>query len=286
MTEIKVNSYAFLPQKTFAPVEKNLAEQIRDSKQVFHDCYLISSLEALSRSSKGRELLCNNIKQEVSPTKSKEFLTTLYNTPQYVKENQLYNKSQPQTDIFSCTFQNANGKAKNYQITSEDLIKYKEIKEKQENPIVRTCEIAMSKLIKDYPSKKAFINRVWKLFFQKKFEYNFPSTFMESFTGKKPISIGEKTFTLSLKKYKQETFDLLNKMAKTPDNNYSFVVGSGLSLDKNIKSFHCFTVTNVDSYKKTITIKNKRTNQETVLNYNDFIKKFKYITGYFNETLT
>lgn len=285
MAVSQAGSYTFIPDNIYKPVNETSMESIKNSRQVFHDCYLVSSLEALSRSAKGAEILQNNIKQQINAAQKRELCNELYNTPEYIKRNSLTASNPEISEEFSCTFKDIDGAAKTYKVTSEDLKKYQTVSEKQTNPIVRTCEIAMSKLIEEHPSKKAFINRVWKMFIQKKFEYNFPSRFMEMFTGKKPISIGEKSLNLTMKKYKPEVYELLSRMAETPGNNYSFVAGSGISFDKRIKSFHCFTITNVNPDNKSVTLKNKRTNEDLNLSFDEFLKKFKYITGYFNETL-
>ena len=281
----EVRNYSFIPKNIYNSVDETYTEAIKDSKQVFHDCYLVSSLDALSRSTKGTQILRNNIKQKINPQERKELYLQLYDTPEFTEGLKLSLEKPSSSNEFSCTFRNIDGIAEIYKVTSEDLKKYKTVSEKQTNPIVRTCEIAMSKLIEEHPSKKAFINRVWKMFIQKKFEYNFPSCFMEMFTGKKPVSIGEKSINLTLKKYKPEVYNLLTKMGNTEGNNYSFVAGSGLSFDKRIKSFHCFTITHVNNEKQEITLKNKRTNEDLILPFEEFLKKFKYITGYFNENL-
>lgn len=149
------------------------------------------------------------------------------------------------------------------------------------NPILKAVEVAMNKLLKKYPDKKSFINRLYKT--NEEFEYNNPSRFLEMFTGIKPININENSIRMSLKNKIDEAKEVLEKIGNEKTN--SFIAGTGHKFIKGITNWHCYTLENVNNANKTAKIFDNRYQEEFTLSFDDFIKKIKYITGYFNEDL-
>ena len=245
---------------------RNLNEQELDSFslacQEFSDCYLVSSLEALSKSKKGREILSKNI--EIAPKQDDGFCGLFGN-------------------IIKISFPNINGKKETFFVGAKEMDKNFDIYYHQKNKILFAVKMSMKKLIKKHFFKKPLISRLVP--FTETFEYNKPSNFLEMFTGKKPIIIAESDVNFNLKKYKKDVFNLLKRMAQTKNSNYSFVVGTGISGFGNIKSWHCLVVDKVDDANKMITLKNKRGNGKYTFSFDELIATFKYIVGYFDENL-
>lgn len=227
-------------------------------RQIFHDCYLVTSLNALSRSKNGRKILQNNIAKDC--------------------------------DNYRVRFQNINDKVEDFFVNEkeiEDLTLVDKFLNPIEldfpkNPIISAVEIAMNKMLTKYPDKKPLSSRLFEC--SEKFEYNRPSNFLEWFTGKKPISINEASLRMSLRSKKKEAVELLEQIGETEDNN-SFVIGSGHNFIKGITNWHCYTIEKIDLKNRTVTIFDNKYRDEIVMPFNDLIKKFKYITGFFDDSL-
>ena len=116
----------------------------------------------------------------------------------------------------------------------------------------------------------------------KKFENNLPSNFLKMVTGKEPTTIAEKDFNINLTKHKTEVLDLFAKMSQEKD--YSFVIMNGLKKFNN-RRFHVYVIENVDMEKQELTIKNKRGNIVQTISFDEALKTFKSISGYFNKDL-
>jgi len=247
-----IKSSKFLSYISYKPVGLEDVLSLRKAEQVHCDCYLVSSMEALSRSKNGKKIISDNIQNYKS--------------------------------IYKCTFRDLKGKPKDYYITQENINNSRHAY-KQKNPLLKVLNIAMERLVQRYSNKKDVLS--WIIApDQFTFEYNRPSRFMTMFTGKKPINIAESSFNLNLKSRKKEVLELFEKMGKTPGNDYSFVAGTGFrSITDTGGTWHCFTITKVDLKNKVIHAKNKRTNYINKLDFDTALKKFKFIVGYFNENL-
>lgn len=239
------------------PINLSEIKSLQRAKQHFHDCYLVTSMNALSNTENGRKILQENILRE--------------------------------GNNFNIKFKNINGKSEDFFVTEKELNDLTlcdrffnpiELKEPH-NPILKAVEVAMNKLLKKYPDKKSFINRLYKT--NEEFEYNNPSRFLEMFTGIKPININENGIRMSLKNKIDETKEVLEKIGNNETN--SFIAGTGHKFIKGITNWHCYTLENVNNANKTAKIFDNRYQEEITLSFNDFIKKIKYITGYFNEDL-
>ncbi len=239
------------------PINFDEIKTLQRMKQYFQDCYLVTSINALSNSQNGCKILQNNILRE--------------------------------GNSFNIKFKNINGKSEDFFITEKeinDLTLCDEflnpivIKE-PENPILKAVEVAMNKLLNKYPDKKSFANRLCKT--NEKFEYNNPSRFMEMFTGIKPLNINENSFKMTLKSKSEETKELLKKIGE--NQSHSFVVGTGYKLFKGLTNWHCYALEKVNNTDKSVQISDLRHREKIVLPFEDFIKKIKFITGYFNEDL-
>lgn len=239
------------------PINLSEIKSLQRVKQYFHDCYLVTSMNALSNTENGCKILQNNISRE--------------------------------GNNFNIKFKNINGKSEDFFISEKDIndltlcdrLLNPIILTEPENPILKALEVAMNKLLKKYPDKKSFANRLYKT--NEEFEYNNPSRFLEMFTGIKPININENSIRMSLKSKSDEAKALLEKIGKNKNN--SFIAGTGHHFIKGLTNWHCYTLENVDNANKTAQIFDNRYQEEITLSFNDFIKKIKYITGYFNEDL-
>lgn len=239
------------------PINLSEMKSLQRVKQHFHDCYLVTSMNALSNTENGRKILQENILRE--------------------------------GNNFNIKFKNINGKSEDFFVSEKELNDLTlcdrffnpiELKEPH-NPILKAVEVAMNKLLKKYPDKKSFINRLYKT--NEEFEYNNPSRFLEMFTGIKPININENGIRMSLKNKIDETKEVLEKIGNNETN--SFIAGTGHKFIKGLTNWHCYTLENVNNANKTAKIFDNRYQEEITLSFDDFIKKIKYITGYFNEDL-
>lgn len=239
------------------PINFEEIKSLQRVKQHFHDCYLVTSLNSLSNSENGRKILQNNILREGNDFKIK--------------------------------FRNVNGNQEDFFITEKEIDDLTlcdrffnpiELKEPH-NPIIKAIEVAMNKLLSKFPDKKSFINRLYKT--NEQFEYNNPSRFMEMFTGITPLNINEKSFRMSLRKNSDDAKGLFQQIGN--NNNSSFIVGTGHHFIKGMTNWHCYTLEKVNNKANTIQIFDNRYQEPITMSFDEAVKKLKYITGYFNESL-
>lgn len=247
----------------FLPIKEKEIIKLRNSPQIFADCYLVTTLNALSLTNKGKNVLRRNI------TKANTQEGAAYK----IHFPDVYSKKE---DVFV-----TEKEIKNLQLTDEycNVVQH----DKEENPTLKAVEIAMNKMVQKYPKLKSFLTRFWVTSVED-FEYNSPSKFMKIFTGKDPISLNERTLLMSLKFHKKEAAGLLKKMEKSK-GKYSFVCGSGEKAAPPFEQWHCYVIQNVNLKKDCITLYNTRVNRTMDLTFDEFIKNIKYITGYFSKDL-
>ena len=68
------------------------------------------------------------------------------------------------------------------------------------------------------------------------------------------------------------------------EKDYSFVIMNGLK-KFNGRRFHVYVIENVDMNKQEISIKNKRGDITQTISFDEALKTFKSISGYFNKDL-
>ena len=129
---------------------------------------------------------------------------------------------------------------------------------------------------------KPFICKFSGLFKKYKFENYLPSRFLKLITGIEPTTIAETDFNINLTKHKEEVLKLFKRMSNEKD--YSFVIMNGLK-KFNGRRFHVYVIENVDMNKQEISIKNKRGNITQTISFDEALKTFKSISGYFNKDL-
>ena len=174
------------------PITSDEIKNLRYAVQYFQDCYLVSSVSSLTKTSNGRRILTENIAHT--------------------------------DDGYRIRFQNVKGKCQDYFVSQKeiDLLTYLDKygntiiipEDKPHNQIIKAIETAMNKLLRRYPDKKSFLCRIPNC--NEKFEFNKPSVFLEMFTGKKPIKLNEDGLSLNLKSKKTECIDLFEKISKEP----------------------------------------------------------------------
>lgn len=229
-------------------------ETLKGATQHLSDCYLMSSIESLTHSENGRQVLKNQIERD-----------------------------DDNPNIINCYFYTKNGEKEKYSIPTNKAVEgYEELYNIQENEIIRSLDISVAEYEKKHKSKP-WICRLSEIFKKKyKFENNLPSHFMEILTGVNPRVIAEQDFNLSLKSYKSEVMELFKQMEK--EKNHSFVIGTGQKKFDG-RRWHVYIIQDVDLQNNTITFKEKRKNELQTMDIDTALKTFKYITGYFNSDL-
>ena len=237
------------------PIGLEEIHTLKNAIQYFQDCYLVSAVGALAKSSNGRKILSENIAH---------------------------------TDNgFRIKFRNINEQEKDFFVTQkemDDLVymdKYMNPipidPQFPHNPIIKALEAAMNKLLKDYPSKKPWICRLAKC--HEKFEFNKPSNFLEMFTGKKPIKLNEDGISLNLKSKENTAKDIFNKISENPDS--SFVFGTSFGFYKYLSNVHCYSLQKIDAGKDIIELFDHRRQKTITLTIKEAIQHIKFVVGYF-----
>lgn len=228
-------------------------ESLQNVEQYFSDCYIVSTMESLSNSSNGREIL---------------------------KEQIQYDDNNP--NLINCYLYTDNGKEKYTVTASQAEAGYEQLYEHQPNKIIRSIDISVSEYENKHKAKPWFC-RISDKFKSFSFENSLPSHFMKTLTGIEPTyNIAETDLNIDLKSYKKEVIELFEKMDK--DKEHSFVIGTGIKKLDN-KRFHVYVLQDVDLKNNIVTIKNKRGNKIEKMSVEEVLSNFKYIVGYFNTDL-
>ena len=228
-------------------------DSLKDAKQHFSDCYLMTTLETLAQTENGRKVLKEQIQRDdLDPTQ------------------------------ISCYLYTMDGIREKYTIPTNSVIKgYEKVFEKQPNEIVRSVDLSVNEYEKKYKTKP-LVSNIRDNFNDYKFEFNLPSNFMKMISGKNPHVIGETNLNLDLTSYKNEVIELFKRMDK--EKKHSFVISTGAKpLDGHY--WHVYVIQEVDLEKNTITVKEKRGNKPQTLTIDEALKTFKFIAGYFNSDL-
>ena len=247
--------------KIYKPITNLEITELRQARQVFSDCYLVSTLNSLSRTAEGRKILKTNISKRQTGTSAgyKICFQDVYGTPK---------------DVFVTDKEIDNLVDKYFNVVKHDIKK---------NKTLKAVEVAMGKLINDHPFLKSIVNRC--AFSDEAFEYNTPSRFMKLFTGKKPIALNEQTLNLTLSSKKENAAELLKQIAKA-DGEQNFIAGTSAFVSHpNIKNWHCYVLEKVNPDNNAVTVYDTRTTETYTLSFTSFIKSFKYITGFFSKDL-
>ena len=251
---IRLNSYHQFNNISFkASITDNEINDLENAKQHFSDCYIISTLETLSQTENGREVLKTQIQHDD-------------NNP----------------NLINCYLYNKNGEKEKYTIPSKLVEKkYEKLYNHQANEIVRSVNISVN----EYENKhhtKPLVCRIADKFKDYSFEYNSPSHFMKIFTGIEPRVIGEKDLNYDLMKYKDEVLELFERLDR--EKEHSFIISTGMkSLDGH--RWHVYVIQDVDMANNTITVKEKRGNTPQTMSIDEALKTFKFVAGYFNSDL-
>lgn len=232
-------------------------QNLRHAVQHFQDCYLVSSIGALTQSGNGRKILMQNIAHT--------------------------------NDGFRIRFNNINGYGEDFFVTEKEMEalvymdKFKNPIEidQPHNPIIKAVEVAMNKLLGKYPSKKPWICRFPDC--NEKFEFNKPSIFLEMFTGKLPIKINESSLMMNLKRKEETGRNILDSISERNDS--SFVAGTLMTFNKKLSDYHCYNIKSVNKETNEIELFDHRSRKIITLTYEEAIKYLKYIVGYFNKDL-
>ncbi|MCM1338682.1 MAG: hypothetical protein NC191_03320 [Muribaculaceae bacterium] len=228
-------------------------DSLESATQHVSDCYLMSTVETLSHTENGRQVLKNQIERDNA------------------NPNQL-----------NCYFYSPNGEREKYTVPTDKAVDgYEYLYSVQDNEIIRSLDISVSEYEKKHKAKP-WICRISEIFKKYKFENNLPSHFMETLTGVKPRVIAEQDFNWNLKSYKDEVMELFKQMEK--EKNHSFVIGTGQKKFGG-RRWHCYVIQDVDLANNTITVKEKRKNEPVTMDIDTALKTFKYIVGYFNSDL-
>ena len=247
--------------KIYTPLKFNELKRIQNVKQQYCDCYLLSTLHALTKNGKGQAILSKNI-----------------------------NKNE--NNEFRIIFNNIDRKRKDYYISKADIDAIENLDfynrpidtvDTQENIIIKSLESAMNKLIQKHPFKKPLYCRF--AFCDYDFEFNSPSNFLYLFTGIKPIKKKKKSLKMNLSWHKKKNIKLLKEIGKKENNSFIAGTGEGKNIRDLLREWHCYVIDYVDNKNKTVGLIDKRTNSNITLSFDTFIKKIKFIVGYFHKDL-
>jgi len=224
------------------------------AQQHFSDCYIMTTLETLSHTENGRNILKKQI------------------------EHDDYNPN-----MINCYVYAPDGFREKYSIPTDTAVKgYEKLYKAQDNEIVRSVDVTIGEYEKRY-NAKPWICRFTDDFKTYTFENSIPSHFMTILTGKEPtVNIAEMDFNVDLSTRRDEVMDLFKRMQK--DKEHSLVIGTGLKMLDG-RTWHVYVLEDVDLDKNTITVKNKRGNITKTMSIDSAINTFKFIVGYFNEDL-
>ena len=255
--------------------------------QHFCDCYLVSSIGALARSTNGKKILAKNIVHDGEGfrirfqkihSKEEDFFISkenLKNFPLDRYHQTVMEKFQQPDAEKTKLFEKANPS------TLPDLLDeyYMELLEKfKPNTIINAIEIAMDRIVKEHPDVKPLVSKLINFGDDKRFEYNYPSNFLEIFTGEKPFILNERTLRMNLRKNKEEVFELFKDIDKSDD--FSIVAGTGLFAKNGLTSIHCYTLEGVNSANQYLEIFDCRKQESIKLSFEQAIKALKFLTGY------
>ena len=143
------------------------------TKQHFSDCYLMTTLETLSHTPNGREVL---------------------------KERIQYDDKNPK--LIHCYLNAPNNKIEIYTVPTNAVVKgYEKLYRLQDNEIIRSMDVSVAQYEKKHKAKP-WICRFTDNFKDYPFENNLPSHFMKIFTGVEPRVIAEQDFNIDLSGYR------------------------------------------------------------------------------------
>lgn len=250
-------------QKFYRPISEQEISSLKNAKQIFSDCYLVSTLNALTRTDTGKSILKKHIQKTFNP-----------DLPEYkIHFSNIYDSEK---DIFVTLKEINNLKLsdKYGNIVMHNI---------EENNTLKAMEIAMNKLIKQHPFLKSLISRIPKSV--EKFEYNSPSKFMHMFTGKKPRCVNEYSLKNTLISSTPEAKTILNLISSS-NGEHNFIAGTGYFVNfPKLETWHCYVITDVNKQTEKINIYNQKTGESFDLSINTFLKKFKFITGFLSKDL-
>ena len=222
------NVAATSPEKNYKKITGGQIKEILATPQVTRsDCYLVSTLKALAKSRHGKQMLKQSIKTSADG------------------------------DTFEVTF-NKYDKDNSYKVQKDQ--KYDIVTSRNRFNPTGAVETATNTVIQDRRDSKPAVIRTFAPLFCADFpvECNLASVYMETLTGKKPISIGDDSI-LSLNSKKEEAVKLLDKIGETTMNKHSFVAGSKLMNTKDkIGAMHYYVIKKVDKDKKEVQLINPR----------------------------
>ena len=236
-------------------LSENAVKSIVNQGKIGHCCFL-ASVHALGRSTSGEKIIKNNI--------------------------------QTLGDKFIVRYADIKGKERFFEVTKEDFKKYlKRIKfgenAKVELTPFRAIAASWDKAVQKFPSLKNIFIRMAHSH-DCAGEWNTASNFMKSFTGEKPISVGDK-FVAPLFFRLIKANKLLNKMVKLTHKDYSFVVGTGGTTDSmektKICTDHYYSVLNVTKKDITLSDPGKPTKEIITITRKELMNNFRSICGYF-----
>ena len=236
--------------------------------QVIANCFEDATRNAHIKSDKGRELL-----RKINKKKKNASIDPAYKIQVNVDENKKEIYKATPLDYYGGYFK----LYREYSDSPEGLASF----DYSDSKLGLGVNIAISKFISKHPLMKPILTRLYMFpaIVNRNCEYNKPSNAFKWFTGINPISIGEDSFNLNLKKNKEEVLDILNKIGNSKSKDYSFVAVTGLKKIKEISPWHTVPINSVNLSDKTIEIINKRTNKITKISFDEFMNNFKAIVG-------
>ncbi len=272
--------------------------QIRDIKKypqfARSDCYLVASLKSLAKSGFGQQMLKNSVSSNQDRT---AFNVQFKHYENSDKDTYNVHKNDENSSI---AFEVATGR-----------------------PDFRTIgavEKATSDMNGEKSDAKPWYLKVFNKY-GTNLEGNQASYFMRNLTGVEPINIGDEGLMSLSHSNKEQATKLLDKIGEFPMNRHSFVAGSKIMGTKNVGSSHYYVLNKVDNKEKKVYLRDPRYSdlsqedmqqyikdsckidsridtekkaqkaidkakskpKEICLSYDDFMKDFRSIVGYFDK---
>lgn len=191
------------------------------------DCYLVSTLKAFAKSTIGKFFLKESI------------------------------KTSPDGDTFEITFKKYD-KDNTYKISNDE--KYNTVTGRNDFNATGAVETATNYVVQDRRDSKPAIIRTFApiICADSPLECNLASVYMEALTGKKPVSLGDRSM-LPLSSKKEIATKLLDRIGSLDEDKHSFVAGSKLYNTKNgIGEMHYYVIKNVDKENQQVQLVNPR----------------------------
>lgn len=282
-------------QDEFKRITKGQINDIKKYPQFARsDCYLVASLKSLAKSGFGQQMLKNSVSSNQDGTSFNVQFKRYAND-----DKNTYNVNQD---------------------GEHNKIAYEVATGRPDFRTIGAVEKATSDLNGEKSDAKPWYLKVFNKY-GTNLEGNQASYFMKNLTGVEPISIGDEGLMSLSHSNKEQATKLLDKIGEFPMNRHSFVAGSKIMNTKNVGTSHYYILNKVDNKEKKVYLRDPRYSdlskeemknyikdsckvdsridnekkeqiaiekakskpKEICLTYDEFLKDFRSVVGYFDK---